>query len=449
MSNRRMRTHGERLRAKWAAEKVARRVRLAPGELLGKLGDHALRRDAEGRYRQVALSEGVRPNNMAPSKYVAEKLPPTVNPIRIIQQGIDSLWLNYYGSLRPDVLECLEMAKEDAQAAEAGYALSPFPPFDGTTPLMLGTGLPFYAYRALSSDVQVQVRKPNKRSPRPTAVVRVSSEALWRLGGGGVVAAGLAVEWLRPLFEADDYRVTVSHVHLATDFQGYVPGFADLENAVSRAAGEDYSPGDEAANAAFWDRRKRLTGIASGKSNNLRLNLYDKVRQVQKKGLTWVYDLWARSPSYQADAATWRAEFQYGREMLRKRGIETLDDLLREIPALWGYAMGWFSFRVPSAGDSNKSRWAVAGWWRALSTWGGSDAPELPRVKVVRPRLTRLASGLLGYLTSTMAITGHDSPYDALQAAIDIERAKSGPARLDQRLAAKQLRYAGFTMGAG
>jgi hypothetical protein len=385
---------------------------------------------------------------MAPSKYSAGKSSQTVSYANIIYQGIDSIWLNYYGTVKDDVLECLDMAKEDAQVSDAGEALSPFPPFDGKTPLMLGQGLPFYAYRALSQDVQVQVRKPNKRSPRPMAQVRLSAEVLARMGGGGLVAARLAVDWLRPLFEAGGYRVVVSHVHLATDYQGYVPGFVDLENVVSRAGGEGYPGDDETGNGAFWDRGKRLTGIASGKSNNLRLNMYDKVRQVTKKGLGWVFDLWERSAVYEAGAGTWRVEFQYGRSLLHARGIETLADLEREIPALWGYGMAWYSFRVPNKGDSNKSRWNIAAWWEDLSTWGGAATPALPRVKVVRPRLHRLSAGLLGYLTSTMAITGLESYQDALQAVIDIEVGKAGPARLDRRLAGKRLRYEGFTMGA-
>ncbi len=442
-SRRRVNLHRDKLADRLVSERAKTADPRSLGVFLDGLGEHM--RTAQ-KSTQLKLGEGAQSNNMAPSKYGVEKASPSVRHANIIRQGIDSIWLNFYGTIRSDVFECMEMAKEEAQADDSGQALSPFPPFDGTTPLMMATGIAFYAYRALSPDVQVQVRKPNRRSFRPDAVVRISAEALARLGDGGVVAARLAERWLRPLFESVGYRVTVSHVHLATDYQGYVPKFKDLENAVSRAGGADYPHGDETGNGAFWDRKKRLTGIASGKSNNLRLNMYDKVKQVKKKGLTWVFDMWERSAAYEPGAATWRVEFQLGREFLKGRGIETLDDLLPAIPGLWAYCMGWFSFRVPTRGDSNKSRWAVAGWWQALSAWGGSDAPPLPRVKVVRPRLDRLSAGLFGYLTSTMAITGHDSPYDALDTVMGIERAKVGADRLDRRLAAKQQRYAGFTM---
>jgi hypothetical protein len=63
-----------------------------------------------------------------------------------------------------------------------------------------------------------------------------------------------------------------------------------------------------------------------------------------------------------------------------------------------------------------------------------------------------------------MAITGHDSYQDALEAAIDgvcadrsalgigegglLERSRVGTDFLDRKLAGKRLRYDGFTMGA-
>jgi hypothetical protein len=397
---------------------------------------------------------------MAPSKYGSE----SHSPVLILQQGIDSIWLNIYGVLKEDTVECLAMAKEDAQAAAADEALSPLPPFDGTTPLMLATGVKYYEWHARSSDVDVQIRKPSKRSPRPAAVVRVSAEALWRLGDGGKRAALLAAEWLRPIFEDEGYRVTVSKVHLATDYQGYVPVLADLENVVSRAGDEEYfDDGDETDDAIYRDRKKRLTGVASGKSNNLRLNFYDKVLQARKKGLTWVADLWARCEGYQAGVPTWRNEFQYGRAFLHDRGIETLEDLFPLLGGLWAHAMGWYTFRVPAGGDTNRSRWPVADWWLALSRWGPTDAGELPKVRVVLPKLQRLCQGFAGYLRSVMAVADVASPGEGLKVALDVVcaagvplglgdggrllTARAGMAAFDKKLVARRLRYAGFTLG--
>jgi hypothetical protein len=180
---RRCRTHGERLREKWAAEKQRKAKKLNAGEVIAQLGDYAARREQAGRYKQAELGKGAQLNNMAPSKYTPQKALPNVSPVHILQQGIDSVWLNIYGEIKPEVVECLEMGKEDASAAEGDWALSPLPPFDGTNLRIHASGVKYYQYLCGSDDITVTIRKPS-RSPRPMAVVRVSAQALWRMGGG-------------------------------------------------------------------------------------------------------------------------------------------------------------------------------------------------------------------------------------------------------------------------
>jgi hypothetical protein len=383
---------------------------------------------------------GAHPNNMAPPKYRGEQDPKTT----VLQQGIDSIWLNVYGELREDVLECLAMAKEQA-VANGKEALSPLPPFDGTTPLMRVAGRSHYEWVATSPDIDVQIRKPSARSPRPMAVIRVSSEALWRLGDGGKRASKLAAEWLRPLF-TDAYRVTISHAHVCTDYQGYVPVIADLENVVGRASDDPHIEDTENRHDAIHrSRSRRLTGLSSGRSTNLRLNMYDKVLEIGVSGKTWLYDLWARTAGYQAGEPVWRIEHQFGRTFLHERGIETLDALFAATGALWEYAMGWYTFRQPNGADSNRSRWPIAAWWQSLSTWAPQDAGELPKVKVVRPKLLRLMAGFVGYLTSCMALIEQDSPEATLHAALDMLDRRD-TRLLGRQLAMKRQHYAGFTM---
>jgi hypothetical protein len=142
----------------------------------------------------------------------------------------------------------------------------------------------------------------------------------------------------------------------------------------------------------------------------------------------------------------WRCEYQFGREFLHDRQIETLDDFLRESANLWAYAVKWFSFRKPSETDAQRSRWEYADWWVALSSWNQNDGAPLPKVKQVRPRFERVCPGLYGYVTSVMAITGAESEYQALDWALREMRAKKGELGLAEMLAAKRQHYAGFTM---
>jgi hypothetical protein len=378
---------------------------------------------------------------MAPGKSQRENKP---LPITILQQGIDTLVLSIFGTLREDVALCLEMAKEDAQASRSGEALAPLPPFFGVTPLMQAKGAPGFEWVARSRDIVVAIQRPNKSS-RPKAQLTLSSECAWREGKGGEVAARAMEHYLRPFFEEDGYRVRVSRGDLATDFQGRDLEWADLACLVKRPRKvKDKSAYD---GDMTWEGSGRLSGFYAGKSNAIRINFYDKTKEIEEvSGKTWFVDLWERHVGYAPGVRTNRNEFQFGREFLHEHYIETLDDFLQEMPRLWAHGMKWFSFRKPSETDSRRSRWEVADWWAVLSTWRQSDGEPLPKIKQVRPRFERVCPGLYGYVTSVMAITGAETEAQALDWALREMRAKKGEAGLAEMLAAKRQRYAGFTM---
>ena len=393
--------------------------------------------------RRIA-SSGCPTDNMAPCK--------SQSSVRVLQQGIDTIVFNVYGQLREDVALCLEMAKEDAQASDDGRALAPLPDFAGSTPLMQAAGARYYEYRCVSEDLTVCIQRPGK-SKRPAATIRVSPACLWRLGRGGEIAADLAEHYLRPLFEGEGYRVQVSEVDLATDFQGHALTEADMAGLVSRVRSVPvYPEGEVCGGLVQWGRRGVLHSIAVGKSSVLRLSLYDKTRDSVQKGKTWFLDLWERQKGYVAGEAVWRSEFQFGREFLREleRPVETLDDLLVQLPAMWAYAVRWASFREVNPNDmGHPSRWNVASWWAALSRWGRcADAP-LARVKQVRPKFERMCAGGFGYLTSLMALTEEIDPRRALETLLGHVEYRKGVLGMDAALRAKQRRYAGATMAAG
>jgi hypothetical protein len=386
------------------------------------------------------FSKGAHSDNMAPLK----SQNPNPAPVTILQQGIDTLLFSVYGELREDVALCLEMAKEDAQASPSGAALAPLPPFDGVTPLVQEKGAPYYEWRAVSQDITVTIARPSK-SKRPKAQIRVSSECLWRMGGGGQVAARLAEHYLRPLFLEDGYRVQVSQVHMATDYQGYDLCLDDRRGIVKRPRSIGEVP-EHDGELTWWGVRSECQSVAAGRSNSIRINLYDKSREIEAKGKGWFVDLWERSKGYVPEQKTWRLEYQFGREFLRPYKVESLDDFLGAASGLWGYGVKWFSFRDPNPNDSHASRWPVAPWWAALASWRWGDDAPLSKVKQVRPRFVRIAEGGYGYITSAMALTGAESPYQALEVILRAVQSKKGEAGMMAAVGAKRLRYGGFTM---
>jgi hypothetical protein len=375
---------------------------------------------------------------MAPSKDIGP------DSVVVLHQSLDTLFLNYYGALRDDVVECLAMAKEDAQSSYAGEAASPLPPFDGVTPRMQDSGVKYYEWRLFSRDVTVTIARPS-RSKRPNAVVRVSSECLHRLGYEA--AARLAAGYLLPLFEGYA-RVQVGGAHACTDYQGYVPKMADRRGLVKRARKvTDFFAAADNDGLQWYGFEDEAQSFAAGRSKVIRIQGYDKTVEIKGSGKEWFRDIWARHKKYDASALVFRIEFQWGREFLKEMKIETVDDLLAALGGLWAYGMGWFSFRTVNPDDMrNRSRWAIAPWWLALSAWRAVDSEPLPRVKVVRPSARQLLSGFMGYLTSWMAITEHYDVVDALWAACLSVVDTRGPGALEAALDAKRLRYAGFTL---
>ncbi len=418
-----------------AAESRAKGRRLNAGEVLARLGDYIVSRPV-----QLPL-EGAQSDNMAPSKYGHDELGDSV---RVLHQSLDTLVLNYYGVLRDDVVECLAMAKEDAQASRAGESASPLPPFDGVTPRMQDSGVKYYEWRLLSRDVTVMIARPS-RSRRPNAVLRVSSECLHRLGYEA--ASRLAAGYLLAQF-VGYARVQVGAAHACTDYQGYVPKMADRRGLVKRVKkplADHISP--DADGLQWCGYEDEAQSFAAGRSTVIRGHFYDKTAEIKKSGKEWFKDIWARHKGYDASAPVLRYENQWGREFLKEMKIETVDDLLAGLGGLWAYSMGWLSFRTVNPDDMrNRSRWPVAPWWLALSAWRSVESEPLPRVKVVRPVYRQIVSGFFGYLTSLMAITEHDDVADATWAACLSVVDTRGPGALVDALDAKRLRYAGFTL---
>jgi hypothetical protein len=301
-----------------------------------------------------------------------------------------------------------------------------------------------YEWVARSRDIVVAIQRPNK-SNRPKAQLTMLSECAWREGKGGEVAARAMEHYLRPLFEEDGYRVRISGGHASTDYQGRDLEWSDMGCVVKRPR---HVKNEVAYDGCMtWEGSGQLSGFHAGKSNAIRINFYDKTREIEEKsGKTWFADLWGLTAGYQPGVRVWRLEFQWGREFFREHHIETLDDYFRELSGLWAKSVKWFSFRKPSETDSQRSRWDVADWWVALSVWRMSEAGPLPKVKQVRPKFERQCPALYGYITSVMAITGAETEYQALDWALREMRAKKGAAGLAEMLAAKRLRYDGFTM---
>jgi hypothetical protein len=283
-------------------------------------------------------------------------------------------------------------------------------------------------------------------------VVEFSSLLLWRLGGGGWPAVDAVLAWAREVFPGG-CEVRVAMFHQCADVQGWVPALADLGGIVKRADSLDVWDADgqkyeEEGLRYRLAKGERLGTVAAGRSNRVRMSIYDKTVELKKSGKEWFRDVWAQNPSYNPDLPVWRVEPQYGREFLHKYRVETLADLRAHQDALFRYALAWFSWRERQATDlAHPQRWPLIPAWVALEK-SRPVSEALPPARVAAPQLKQLAQMAEGCLSTFMAKTGETDPVAALERIQAIVRLQKGAEGMREVLAKKRQRYAVASTGA-
>ncbi len=406
----------------------------------------------------MGSSVGANPDNMAPTNAIDGE--GCDRKVRVLSFGIDTLVISVSGELSEDLLLLSEMAKEDAKQSPTREDLSPLPPFLGHNLMMQAKGdkgMGGYEFLARSADLAVKWKRPNGFKVAPM-VIEFRSVLLWRLGGGGWNAIDQVVAWIRQIDWAREvepatgevlpgrYEVRVSMFHQCADLQGWVPTLAELGGIVKRADSLDVWGNDgqkyeeEGLN---WRLAKgdTLETVAAGRSNRVRMSIYDKTKEIRKSGKDWFRDVWAQHASYDPDLPVWRVEPQYGREFLHKHRIETLEDLRLHQDELFRHALRWFSWRDRQVTDlDHPQRWPIIPAWVALYESRPVSA-ALPLARVAAPKLKQLAQMADGVLGTFMAKTGITDPVEALERIQAIVRLQKGAEGMRKVLAKKREKY--------
>ncbi len=332
----------------------------------------------------------------------------------LLTSGVDTLRVYVSGEVRLDVQELLEdrrlQALADKEAGGVGLATSLLPVLCGGDSVIKSYGAGGYAFLLDSESFDGKIMRRRKVTegfnPMPAAFFTLRQAALWRVGWRE--ACKELGEWIRDLFE-DDAIIRVSRVDICADLQGFDPNTIDHKR--------DFVTRADTVVATYETGSGNLRQFAAGKSNHLRASLYNKGKDVDTKGKSWQRLVWDRA-GYEADASVYRLEYQCGSELLRERGIDDLDDLVRKLPGLWSYCLSWCSLRVPDLADSNRSRWEEHEVWYGLrlALTGMAEAlqPRVTQAEQVSMRVERAENALVGHLLAHMLLHAEDDPERAL-----------------------------------
>jgi hypothetical protein len=245
---------------------------------------------------------------------------------------------------------------------------------------------------------------------------------------------------LRHEMFAGAYRLNVSRIDIYADFQGWEPQVTDLARFVSFSRHRRGFQEDQ----QVYMTGPRLTGFMFGKGD-LAARIYDKTVEIQRRGVSWLPDLWGIDVSGQP---VWRLEFQYRRAVLAEFNLSGVDETVGSVQDLWRYGTEqWMSLRVPT-NHSVRRRWPVDRVWEEIRTI--RIVPSM--TGVVRRRLEeanelRLLQGLQGYATSLAARRDRQELGDALE---DFERLvsrylESRGRRFTEEVKRKRARQLGVT----
>jgi hypothetical protein len=204
------------------------------------------------------------------------------------------------------------------------------------------------------------------------------------------------------------YELMVSRIDLYADVQGLALELVDLRRFVGYGR---HRRGFDERQEAFAVGH-RLTGFMFGK-DALVARIYDKTVEIQRRGQSWLPDLWGTDAE---GGAVWRIEFQYRRKVLVEFHLREVEDTLNSVQDLWRYATcEWLSLRTPTR-DERERRWPVDPRWEEIrSVRISPSSTGAVRRRIEQATLERIVMGLWGYVTSLAALRDRPELEDALR----------------------------------
>lgn len=310
---------------------------------------------------------------------------------KTLGSGIDSCDVSAYISWENEsCFDYLHQMKALAVASESEVAIQ----FPGTDfyAMLKPYGRKGHQWIITNNDFELTLGDWLEPKSRPSAMIRIRSEALWRIGPKE------CVNLLREIFTkagAKSLTIKPSRIDLCVDMTFPVSEWS-VNLIPFRVTRSQY--------AAPHFCNALMTGISIGKGT-IAARLYDKPLEIkQKSKKIWMYDIWGIEEDIPKNLKIIRTEGQFRREALKELGIDTIDDLFDHIEKLWGYfTQHWLKF-ADNPGNHHTMR-KVLPWWEIIqnSFLGVQSPTPLIRCKAIHPLKRQLFAQTYGTLTSLLA----------------------------------------------
>jgi len=317
------------------------------------------------------------------------------DPFQVLASGIDTLDLSLYVFWENNLFfETLERMKDLAiqENQETAITLRNNDEEELLRCLIMPYGLKGHAWVLRGSEYKITIGNWVKPQSRPSILVNIRSETLWRFGPEN------AVKRLISIFTqlgANLESVKVSRVDICVDMtfpeEQWTEDLRKLRVTRSRYSCPHYE-------------NDKLTGISIGKGK-VSARLYDKFLEInQKSKKFWMLDIWGIKEAPDGQRII-RIEFQLRREALKDLGLDSVNSLFRSLDSLWGYcSQKWLKFQN-NPGKHHTQRRTLPWWIIIQNAFLGVKSPKpLLRKKLVNPQIKQHLVQSYGYLTSLAAL---------------------------------------------
>ena len=309
--------------------------------------------------------------------------------MRLLLSGLDTVEVAYW--FRPSI-GCLldfQVLAQKREAMKASKRREPVVVLLGSKEFLLaghgtGSGYPFLME---NGEAAIQFGEFNN----PGFFVTYRSHALWHKGAA-VLHQELR-EWATSLrMSLGSMGEALSRVDFAFDV--HLPAIDFDEDSIVTLAAKD----------AQHRKDRKLQTMRFGEGDTV-LRIYDKSAEIRDSSQkTWFHKLWGG-----VTENVWRVEFQVRKDVLRRFGIRSFQDLFDGSGDVLRFLFHEHTTLRVRGVDSNRSRWPLHPMWNLLQ----AHIDALPAQGVIREvdlgamlkeRMMRLASMVDGYLKRAAAI---------------------------------------------
>jgi len=271
-------------------------------------------------------------------------------------------------------------------------------------------GIRGYEWFLASKEFKMRIGNWMEPTTRPSIMVEISSESLWRIGpmeifervldiieeSGGMVKeakisrADLCIDMM---LDSEEWRTIY-------DF--------DLEKEKHKSV---VSRGKDCG--MYWGG-KGMKGITVGKGQ-ICARIYDKpkeIKDISKK--YWMYDIWGIK-EIPKEKRIYRVEFQIRREVIKDLGAGEGGDFFMKIDEVWAYCTKKWLQMKDGYGKEHKLRKPLS-WWEVVQEGflGVQGARPAIRKKAIKVDEKQLRAQLMGLASSLTALTMEKRKVDVL-----------------------------------